>query len=166
MVSKKLILWTLTLGAVVAVATTAIWQNQVRHLRKAVAAAEAKALAKKKKSIEPDDESPDKPAPAPKKAAKVTVLSPAAREHLAEQAFISALRTVFLWRSSQPQNPETSRVLLEKLSGIACEDLPAERKRVWRELLAAWKASAPQNEQAAETLNAMFKAHGDGDIML
>lgn len=165
--SKKSILWTLALVLVLG-AATAVWQNQIRHQRKGAAAAEAKAQAKarKLKNAEPDDDTSDKPAPPPKKEPKVTVLSPATKEHLAEQSFIAALREVLIWRGTQPQTPETSRQLLDKLSVIPCDDLPSAQKGAWQSLLQAWKASASPNPQATATLNAMLKAHGDGDIVL
>ncbi len=188
MVSKKSILWTLALLVIVAISTTAILQyREHRQERKKAAAALAQAKKdkhkreKEKAKSDSDEEPADEPKPAPKAEPKATVLSPAAKQHLAEQSFISDLRTVLLWRSTQPENPETSRVLLEKLSAIACEDLPPDRKSAWLSLLQDWKSlSDPtkamaidtdpqlkaQTQQAAATLNAMFQAHGDGDIVL
>jgi hypothetical protein len=177
MVSKKSILWTLAF-VVVAAAATAIWQNQVRHQRKAAAADEARAKARKQKSSAPEEDPVEKtPPPAPKKAPKATALSTVDKEHLAEKAFIAALREVFVWRNCQPGSVETNRALLEKLSAIACEDMPPERKSAWQSLLQARKAMddparvadpklQAQSQQAAGILNAMLKAHGDGDIAL
>lgn len=177
MVNKKSILWTLAF-VVVAAATTAIWQNQVRHQRRAAAADEARAKARKLKSSAPEEDPADKtPPPAPKKAPKVTALGTAGREYLAEKAFIAALRAAFVWRSSQPLSPDTNHALLEKLSAIPCEDMPPQRKSAWQTLLQARKAmddparaSDPalqaRSQQAASILNAMLVAHGDGDIAL
>lgn len=173
MLSKKSILRTLALLVIVAISVMAIVRHQ--HQRKEAAAAQVKKDKKKKLKSEADKESADEPAPAPKVEPVPIVVGQAAKEHLAEQAFIAALREVFLWRSSQPGNPEMSRVLLEKFSAIPCEGLPPDRKSAWQSLLQAWKsdparARDPQlkveGERAAETLNAMFKTHGDGDIAL
>lgn len=178
MLSKKLILWTLTLLVIGAIGTAAILRYQHhRDQHKKSASAQAKKDKKEKVKSDPDKEPSDEPAPAPKMESTPIVIGPAAREHLAEQSFISALREAFLWRSSQPENPETNRVLLEKLSAITCEDLPPDRKNAWQALLQVWKslgnparANDPelkaQGQRAAETLNAMFKTHGDGDIVL
>lgn len=178
MKSKKSIYQTLTLLVIVVIATTVILRHQhQRDQQKKAASAQAKKNKKEKKQkviSDPDKEPSDEPAPAPKMEPAPIVVGPAAREHLAEQSFISALREVFLWRSSQPDHPETNRVLLEKLSAIACEDLPPDRKNAWQSLLQVWKLDPAretdpqlkQGQRAAETLNAMFKAHGDGDIVL
>lgn len=174
MMSRKSIYRTLALIVIVAIATTAMILRQ-QHQQKKAAAALAKKDRKEKAKGDSDKESSDEPAPAPKPAPKVTVLGPAAKAHLAEKAFIAALRDVFDWRGRQPGNAETNRVLLEKLSAIACEDLSPDRKSAWQSLLQFWKsesagAMTPElkagSEQATETLNAMFKAHGDGDIAL
>lgn len=177
MVNRKFILRALVVLVVVsAIAATVIWRYE-RHQQKAAAALAKKSKGKiKAKPVEEPDDDP--PATAKKeKPPKATALSTAAKEHLAEKAFISSLRAVFIWRSSQPQNSETSRVLLEKLSAITFADLPPERKTAWQSLLQAWKslddpakATDPQvreqGQRAADTLNAMLKAHGDGDIVL
>jgi hypothetical protein len=168
MVSKKSILWALV--AIVAIATAFLWQHR-RHQQNVAQSAHGK----KHKST-PEAKPADKTPPAPKKEPKATVLSLATKENLAEKSFIAALRAIFIWRSTQPETPETSRVVLEKLSGVACDDLPPERKSAWQSLLQAWKSLADpakatdpqikaQSQRAAETLNAMFKAHGDGDIV-
>lgn len=195
--SKKSFRWALALFIVLGVTATVMWRLH-RHEQKAAEALARKASkssSKAKSTTPPPEESADAPeTPAPEKAPpKVTVLGPAAKEHLAEKAFITALRSAFLWRSSQPQpqSPEVIRGLLEKLSAIAVDDLPPERKSAWLTLLKAWgemkepgdgadadpnapKASAPkmndpqiqdQARQAAETLNLMLKAHGDVDLV-
>lgn len=173
MANRKVMVWALVL-AVLGAVSAVVWRNQVRHRDRGAAAAEARARAKDKKTQggEAGDDAPEKPAPAPQKA-KETALSQAGREFLAEQAFIAGLRDVFVWRGGQPRSPETMQALLEKLSTLPCDDLPAERKSAWQSLLGAWNAqghpaqpSSFQDRQAAETLNAMFKAHGDGDISL
>lgn len=180
MVSKKSILW-LTVVVVVAVGTTLVLRHQhqkrkAAELKAVIAAPEKKEEKSRKEKSEPEDEPPDKPEP-PEKVPKATVLSPAAKAHLAEQAFISALRTVLIWQGSQPANPQTSQVVLEKLSAIACDDLSPDLKSAWQSLLQAWRSlSDPakvadpqlkaQGQQAADTLNTMLKAHGDGDIVL
>lgn len=176
MLSKKWILRTLALLVIAGIGTAAVLRYRHQQ-REAASALVKKAKKDKKEQVKksPDAEVTDEPAPAAKKVPKATVLSPAAKAHLAEKSFIAALRDVFLWRSSQPENPEMSRVLLEKLSTIACEDLPPDIRSAWQSLLQTWKvdpgsAVDPQlkarGERAAETLNAMFKSHGDGDIVL
>lgn len=175
--SKKWILRTLALLVIVGISTVAIVRHQ--HQQQKVASAQIKKDKKEKAKSDPDKDTADEPVPAApaKMEPKATVLGPAAKGHLAEQAFISALREVFLWRSRQPVSPETNRVLLEKLSTITSEDLPPDQKSAWQSLLQSWKDSGdpakamdPQlkvkSERAAETLNAMFKVHGDGDIVL
>ena len=175
MLRKKPVLWALTLLIILGIGGGLIWRNQYRKQKAAAAALakKAKADAKKAKPEEPPD---DPPPPKPPKPPKSTVLSQTTREHLAEKAFIAAVRSVFTWRSTQAENPETNRALLEKLSVIACDDLPPERKAAWQSLLQAWNALADpakasdtqlqaQGQQAADILNAMFKAHGDGDIV-
>lgn len=177
MVNRKFILRALVVLVVVsAIAATVIWRYE-RHQQKAAAALakKSKGKIKAKPAKEPDDDPPD--TPKKEKVPKATALSPAAREHLAEKAFISDLRAALIWRSSQPQNPETNRALLEKLTAIAFADLPPERKSAWQSLLQAWKsledpakAADPmikeQGQRAADTLNAMLRAHGEGDIVL
>lgn len=174
MMSKKSISRTLALLVIVAISTTAVLRHQ-HHQKKEAAAAQAKKDKKKKVKSDPDKESSDEPAPAPKPVPKVTVLSPTAKAHLAEKAFIAGLRDVFHWRSSQPENPETNQMLLEKLSAIPSEDLSPDSKSAWQSLLQVWKSDSAkaldpeikaQSQRASETLNAMFKAHGDGDIVL
>jgi hypothetical protein len=175
MASKKLIRWALVLvflsGAVVATV-----QYRMERNKQKAAAEQARRSSKSKAKLPQAEEPPDEPAPPPPKPPKVTVLGPAAKEHLAEKSFISALRAAIQWRSSQPKTPETDRALLEKLSAIAVDDLPSERKAAWRSLLDAWrslddpaKANDPQikeqGRQAAETLNLMLKAHGDLDLV-
>ena len=114
------------------------------------------------------------PAP-PKKEPKATVLSPAAKEHLAEREFITALRTVFIWHSHQPNNPETAKTLLAKLTELPSDGLPPSDKAAWQSLLESWqglsdpgKPADPrlkdQGQKAADTLNAMLKAQGEGDL--
>jgi len=175
MLSKKRILWTLVVLALIG---TTLVVRQERQQRKAIAAAKAKRdkARRAKAKVVVDNEPDEKPAP-PKKVPKATVLSAESKNYLAEQAFISALRGVFQWRSQQPATPETSRVLLTKLSAIACDDLSPTHKAAWQSLLQSWnlsndpsKASDPQlkaqSQQAADTLNALFKVHGDSDIVL
>jgi hypothetical protein len=133
MLSKKRILWTL---AVLALIGTTLVVRHERQQRKEVAAAKAKRdkARKAKQQVVVEDEPDEKPAP-PKKVPKATVLSPSTKTHLAEQAFISALRGVFQWRSQQPATPETNSMLLAKLSAISCEDLSPEHKTAWQSLL-------------------------------
>lgn len=175
MASKKLIRWALVLvflsGAVVATV-----QYRMERNKQKAAAEQARRSSKSKAKPPQTEEPPDEPAPPPPKPPKVTVLGPAAKHHLAEKSFISALRAALQWRSTQPKSPETDRVLLEKLSAIAVEDLPPERKAAWLSLLNAWRALGDpasaediriqkQGQRAAETLNLMFKAHGDFDLV-
>ena len=175
MLSKKRILWTLVVLALIG---TTLVVRQERQQRKAIAAAKAKRdkvrMAKAKVVV--DNEPDEKPAP-PKKVPKATVLSAESKNYLAEQAFISALRGVFQWRSQQPVTPETNSALLTKLSAIACDDLSPTHKAAWQSLLQSWKLSndpskaadpqlKAQGQQAAEAMNALFQAHGDGDIVL
>jgi hypothetical protein len=175
MLSKKRILWTLVVLALIG---TTLVVRQERQQRKAIAAAKAKRdkvrMAKAKVVV--DNEPDEKPAP-PKKVPKATVLSAESKNYLAEQAFISALRGVFQWRCQQPVTPETNSALLTKLSAIACDDLSPTHKAAWQSLLQSWKLSndpskaadpqlKAQGQQAAEAMNALFQAHGDGDIVL
>jgi hypothetical protein len=164
MVGKKKILWATVV--VIAAGGTAIWRHR-RHQHDA-----AKTTQVKTHKHDHEEESP----PPPKKEPKSTVLSPAAKEQLAEQAFIAALRSVFIWRSTQPDTPKTSKALLEKFAAIACEQIPQTSKAAWQSLLQSWqslgdpaKAADPQlkaqGQRAADTLNAMLKAHGEGDIL-
>lgn len=175
MLSKKRILWILV--ALALIGTTLVVRHE-RQQRKEAAAAKAKRdkARKAKQQVVVDDEPDEKPAP-PKKVPKATVLSPETKTYLAEQAFISALRGVFQWRSQQPVTPETNSALLAKLSALTCEDLSPEHKTAWQSLLQSWrllgdpaKATDPQikthSQQAIDVLNALFKAHGDGDIAL
>lgn len=114
------------------------------------------------------------PTPAPP---KVTQLSAAARAHLAEKAFIAKLRAVFLSMGDQPGLSLQSKEWVAKLDAVSGEGLPTERLRAWQTYLDSWralhdpaKAGDPlwkeQGRQAAATLNAMLKEHGDGDIRL
>ncbi|CAN5830572.1 hypothetical protein BH11VER1_BH11VER1_04460 [soil metagenome] len=174
--SKKSIYRTLALLVIVAIGATAIVLRE-QHLQKKIAVAQAKKDGKAKAKSDRDKESSDEPTPAPKPAPKVTLLGPAAKAHLAEKAFIVSLRAVFFWRSSQPGNPATNQILMEKLSAITCEDISPNRRSAWQSLLQSWKSTGDstqptdpqlqaQIQQATETLNAMFKTHGDGDIVL
>jgi hypothetical protein len=175
MLSKKRILWTLV--ALALIGTTLVLRHEHQQRKEAAAAKAKRDKARKAKAKVVVEEEPDeKPAP-PKKVPKATVLSPATKTYLAEQAFIAALRGVFQWRSQQPATPETSRALLAKLSTVAFEDLSPEHKTAWQSLLQSWRqmndpsmASDPQlkaqSQQATDALNALFKAHGDGDIVL
>jgi hypothetical protein len=180
MVNLKSMRW-LLLVLVLAAGGAAIWRHQLRKQAEGAAAKLARKLHKveAKDKSEADEDGADKPDPAPpKKAPPATVLGPAAKEHLAEKAFISALRAVFQWRSTQPaQDSETNRKLLEKLSAIPYNDLPVERKTAWQSLLQVWQASGDpakaadaqlqaKNRQAADMLNEMLRAHGDGDLAL
>ncbi len=174
MISKKSISRTLALLVIVAIGATAIVLRH-QHQQKKIAVAQAKKDRKEKAKSDREKEPSDEPAPAPKPAPKVTVLGPAAKAHLAEKAFIAALRDVFIWRSGQPENLGANQALLEKLSAITCEDLPPDCKSAWQSLLQVWKSNLTgamdpklksQSQQAAEILNAMFKTHGDGDIVL
>ncbi len=121
-----------------------------------------------------EDEAEEKPAPEPEP--KATVLSTAAREHLTEKAFISALRAVFLWRGAQTASEDIRDEWLNKLAAIPSDGLPPERKAAWQSLLQAWQsladpaqASDPalkqQGRQAADVINTMLQEHGDGDIL-
>ncbi len=179
MVSRKSIRWALAL-LILAAAVTAIVMWRIAHNEQKAAAILARKSSKSSSKIKapPPEEPPDEPkAPPPPKAPKATVLGPAAKEHLAEKAFITALRAALQWRSTQPRTPETSRAFLEKLSAIAVDDLPAERKTAWLSLLEAWReieqhpATVPdpklqeQGRKAAEMLNLMLKDHGDMDLL-
>lgn len=176
MVSRKFIRWALVLLILSVVVAATVMYRIERHKQKAAAEQARRSSSSKAKHM-PVEEPPDEPAPPPPKPPKVTVLGPAAEEHLAEKSFISALRAAFLWRSSQPKSTDTDRAFLEKLSAIAVDDLPSERKSAWLSLLDAWralgnpaKAEDPkikeQGQRAAETLNLMLKAHGDLDLVL
>lgn len=175
MLRKKRILWILV--ALALIGTTLVVRHE-RQQRKEAAAAKAKRdkARKAKQQVVVDDEPDEKPVP-PKKVPKATVLSAETKTYLAEQAFISALRGVFQWRSQQQPTPETSRELLIRLSALTCEDLSPNHKTAWQSLLQTWrllddptKATdhqlKTQGEQAAAALNALFKAHGDSDIVL
>ncbi|QIF03244.1 hypothetical protein G5S37_17510 [Roseimicrobium sp. ORNL1] len=161
---------------ILSVAVTATVMYRIERHKQKAAAEQARRSSSSKAKHMPAEEVPDEPAPPPPKPPKVTVLGPAAKEHLAEKSFISSLRAAFLWRSSQPKSPETDRVFLEKLSAITVDDLPPERKSAWLSLLDAWKALGnpakaedpqikEQGRRAAESLNLMFKAHGDLDLV-
>jgi len=175
MLSKKRILWTLVVLALIG---TTLVVRQERQQRKAIAAAKAKRdkARRAKAKVVVDNEPDEKPAP-PKKVPKATVLSAESKNYLAEQAFISALRGVFQWRSQQPVTPETNSALLTKLSAIACDDLSPTHKAAWQSLLQSWKLSSDpskaadpqlkaQGQQAVDAMNALFQAHGDGDLVL
>ena len=174
MVRSKFIRWALVLLILGGAVTVIVKYRIERNKLKAEAELARRSSNSKPKRI-PVEEPPEEPAPPPPKPPKVTVLGPAAKEHLAEKSFISSLRAALQWRSSQPQGPETDRVLMEKLTAIAVNDLPPERKSAWLSLLEAWrglanaKAEDPQlkeqGQKAAETLNLMFKAHGDLDLV-
>ncbi len=173
--SSKPVVWAAALLIIVGISVIAVWRYQ-RHQEKAAAALVAQARKAKKKEKEPVTEEAERTPPPPAKKLKVTALSQASREHLAEQTFISSVRELFIWRSQQSQSPDTNRLMLEKFAAITCEDLPWERKSAWHDLLEAWralndpvKAEDPQikeqGQRAAAVLNAMFQAHGDGDIV-
>lgn len=176
MVSKKNIIRALVVLIALGTITSVVLWRYERQQQKAAAALAKKNKAKpRSKPVEEPAEDP--PERKKEKPPKATALSPAAKDHLAEKAFISALRAAFLWRSSQPTGPETNRLLLEKLAAIPSADLPVERKDAWLSLLQAWKclddpakAADPQikaqGQRAADTLNVMLKAHGDTDITL
>lgn len=166
MLSKKPLLWTLAVILILAAGGIVVQQRQ----RQATPPAEA--AGDKKPQDSPGEKAEDKPEQKP----KVTVLSAAAREHLAEKAFIAGLRAAFLWRSAQPAAEETRRAWLEKLAAIPSDDLSPERKRAWQTLLQAWQSLADpaqandptlkqQGRQAAEALNTMLREHGDGDLV-
>jgi len=175
MLSKKTILWTLVVIALLG--TTLVIRHEYRQ-RKAAAEAKAKKdkARKAKAKAVAQDEPDEKPLP-PKKKPKETVLSPTTKTYLAEQAFISALRAVFQWRSQQPSTPNTRQALLDKLSALAVADLSPEHQAAWQSLLQSWKlrndpvkAADPQlktqTQQSTDLMNAMFKAHGDDDMAL
>ena len=181
MVSRKSIRWALAL-LILAVAGTAIvmWRLDRREQKAAAALARknSKNSSSNKVKTPPPEEPSDEPkAPPPPKPPKATVLGTAAKEHLAEKAFITALRAACLWRTTQPASPETNQAFLEKLSVIPVDELPSERKAAWLSLLEAWQsidqhsatAQDPQikaqGRKAADTLNLMLKAHGDLDLL-
>ena len=127
----------------------------------------------KAKTSEPDSDG-GKPAPP---VPKVTQLSQEARGHLAEKAFIANLRSLFLQRQSESDGGAPSGQWIAKLSTLSGDDLPPARRDAWvayleccRALMDPARASDSQWRQkvqeAASVLNAMLKAHGDGDIQL
>lgn len=135
------------------------------------AEASQKQVKASKVETEEDDE---KPAP-PEPKVKETVLGAAARGHLAEKAFISRLRGVVISHHGQPGAEEGRGELLEKLVAIPSDELLPELRAAWQSLLEAWRAlgdpangsqteTVRKGQEAAAVLNAMLKAHGDGDI--
>ncbi len=167
MLSQKTLLW--ALAALLAAGGMVVWQRQ----RQTTPLAQTTEVKKQEES--PEGKAEDKPPPPPEP--KATVLSTDAREHLAEKAFIAALRDAFLWHGAQPETEATRRAWLEKLAAIPSDELPPERKQAWQTLLQAWQSLADaekakdsqlrqQGRQAADVLNVMFKEHGDGDMAL
>ncbi len=166
MTGKKTLLCSIV--AALAIGGGAIWQHKHRQRQ-----AEKPAHTKSHKAHPKPEPVPQ--APPKKLAPKATVLSQAAREDLAEEAFVAALRRVFLWRSTQPDGPLAAKGMLERFAAIPCDELAQDHKAAWQSLLAAWRSlgqnaiatdprQSDEARRAALTLNAMLKARGDGDI--